>query len=110
MLCRVCGQSQLSHVVSASDIFDDYVYYSSTSRALVASYQTLVANCLDRYAPAMGSLVVDIGANDGIMLDRYPDGASEGWVSNHQARAALRSRKDTLSFPSFSMFRLLKRL
>jgi hypothetical protein len=87
-LCRACGLSQLTHTVSARDIFDEYAYLSSTSRALVQHYQELVDGLIKQHAPAPGSLVVDIGANDGIMLDRYPAGFRPVGVEPSSAGAA----------------------
>jgi hypothetical protein len=71
-LCPACGLSQLGYVVSAQDIFDDYVYLSSTSRALVAHFQALVDSVIGEFQMPDQPRVVDIGCNDGIMLDRYP--------------------------------------
>ena len=71
-LCRACGLSQLVDVVSSRDIFDDYAYLSSTSRALCNHYRGLVAAALNRFAPPAGGLIADIGCNDGIMLNLYP--------------------------------------
>lgn len=73
-LCRGCGLSQLSEVVAATDIFDDYAYLSSTSKALVRHYQEMVNELLQECNPSDGALVVDIGCNDGITLGRYPAG------------------------------------
>jgi len=73
-LCRGCGLSQLSEVVAATDIFTDYVYLSSTSKALVDHYQEMVNDLLGAFAPSSGSLVIDIGCNDGITLSCYPAG------------------------------------
>ncbi|OGO28999.1 MAG: hypothetical protein A2W33_07345 [Chloroflexi bacterium RBG_16_52_11] len=71
-LCSGCGLSQLSEVVAATDIFSDYAYLSSTSKALVRHYQGMVDELLEGHAPPSGGLVVDIGCNDGITLSRYP--------------------------------------
>ncbi|MCZ6772898.1 MAG: class I SAM-dependent methyltransferase [Proteobacteria bacterium] len=71
-LCRECLLSQLSHVVSAASIFDEYAYLSSSSRALVQYYQEFIDKVVERFKPSPGSVVVDIGSNDGIMLRRYP--------------------------------------
>ncbi|MCK5778921.1 MAG: class I SAM-dependent methyltransferase [Rhodospirillales bacterium] len=71
-LCTSCGLSQLLDIVSSEDIFDDYAYLSSTSRALCDHYQEMIDNILDLFKPAPGSLVVDIGCNDGITLNCYP--------------------------------------
>lgn len=73
-LCTDCGLSQLIHVVSASDIFDEYAYLSSTSKALCNHYQGLVDAVLNRFDVSNEALVVDVGCNDGIMLNRYPAG------------------------------------
>lgn len=73
-LCRDCGLSQLLDIVASEDIFDDYLYLSSTSGALRRQYGELVASALDRFAPAPGALMVDVGCNDGIMLKGYPEG------------------------------------
>lgn len=73
-LCRGCGLSQLVDVVFGEDIFDEYLYLSSTSKALCRHYQGLVDEALARFQPAQGALAVDIGCNDGIMLNRYPGG------------------------------------
>jgi len=41
-LCEKCGLSQLDTIVSPSDIFDDYMYLSSTSKALVNHYSQMI--------------------------------------------------------------------
>ena len=71
-LCQDCGLSQLIHIVSAQSIFDDYVYLSSTSKALCAHYQGMVDSALSKFELSDDSLIVDIGCNDGIMLNCYP--------------------------------------
>jgi SAM-dependent methyltransferase len=73
-LCGECGLSQLSEVVAAADIFSDYAYLSSTSKALVRHYQGMVDDLLGGFAPPSDGLIVDIGCNDGITLGRYPAG------------------------------------
>lgn len=73
-LCRSCGLSQLVHVVHAGDIFDDYLYLSSASKALRRHYGEMVGDILARFDPPADALVVDIGANDGITLRCYPEG------------------------------------
>jgi hypothetical protein len=73
-LCPGCGNSQLRDVVAAADIFEDYLYLSSTSCALVRHYQGLVERALAMFEPATDALAVDIGCNDGILLKGYPEG------------------------------------
>ncbi len=73
-LCRNCGLSQLSVVVSHSEVFGDYAYRSSTSRALEQSFRELADVVQSRVQPSNVSppLVVDIGANDGLFLSQFP--------------------------------------
>lgn len=71
-LCTGCGLSQLLDIVSSEDIFDDYAYLSSTSRALCDHYQGMIDDVLALLKPAAKSLVIDIGCNDGITLNCYP--------------------------------------
>jgi SAM-dependent methyltransferase len=71
-LCKICGLSQLSEVVSSEAIFDKYLYLSSTSGALRRHYQGMVNALIEEFKPAPGALAVDIGCNDGITLRCYP--------------------------------------
>ena len=71
-LCVNCGLSQLDTVVSSQDIFDEYLYLSSTSRALVNNYGKMTETIIDEFCPQTNSLIVDIGCNDGITLKCYP--------------------------------------
>lgn len=73
-LCTDCGLSQLLDIVSAEDIFRDYAYLSSSSRALCQHYQEMIDDVLALTRAAPGSLAVDIGCNDGITLNSYPTG------------------------------------
>jgi len=43
-LCTACGLSQLSVVVSATEVFGEYAYRSSSSRALEESFRDLAAD------------------------------------------------------------------
>ena len=71
LLCENCGLSQLDTIVSASDIFDEYLYLSSTSKALVSHYKDMVKTISKKFKLSDNSLVVDIGCNDGITLENY---------------------------------------
>lgn len=71
-LCRDCGLSQLSEVVSSEAIFDEYLYLSSTSGALKRHYQGMIDAIIKEFKPPQNSLTVDIGCNDGITLRCYP--------------------------------------
>lgn len=65
-LCRDCGHVQLLEVISPDALFRNYTYRSSVSLGLVEHFGRL-ANRLMEGLPA-GSLVCEIGSNDGSML------------------------------------------
>lgn len=71
--CGNCALVQLLHVVPAETIFDDYLYLSSSSRALKEHYARLATSLTSRFAATVGDIVVDIGCNDGALLHGYPD-------------------------------------
>lgn len=69
--CERCFLVQLLDVVPAETIFDDYVYLSSSSKALVQHYGRLAEALTARFNLKAGDVVVDIGCNDGILLKGY---------------------------------------
>jgi hypothetical protein len=69
--CKGCFLVQLLDVVSGKEIFDNYDYLSSTSRALVNHYTQMTQYLSSRFDLKEDEVVVDIGCNDGITLNTY---------------------------------------
>jgi SAM-dependent methyltransferase len=69
--CLNCNLCQLSTVVHWSEIYADYYYHSSTSKPLVKQYEMLVESLVLTADLQPEDLILDIGCNDGIMLDAY---------------------------------------
>ncbi|MBI5625030.1 MAG: class I SAM-dependent methyltransferase [Elusimicrobia bacterium] len=67
-LCRACGHLQMLDVVDPALLFEDYVYVSGTSPVFVKHFERYAETVLARTALKPGSLVVDIGSNDGTLL------------------------------------------
>lgn len=65
--CDECGLAQLSVVVDPEVMFRHYLYASSASPPLHEHFEAYAADLVGRYAPS-GSLVVEIGSNDGVLL------------------------------------------
>ena len=72
-VCKKCHLVQLLDVVSASDIFGEYHYTSSSSKALVNHFKKFTSSIVNELDLKDGDLVVDIGCNDGVTLESYPD-------------------------------------
>jgi len=72
VLCKNCGLSQLSIVPNTKFIFSKYDYLSSSSKALSNHYQKLVEKLTKVYNIFYTDTVLDVGCNDGILLNHYP--------------------------------------
>ena len=72
VLCKNCGLSQLSIIPNTKFIFSKYDYLSSSSKALSDHYKQLVEKLIKNYNILPGNTVLDIGCNDGILLNHYP--------------------------------------
>ena len=72
MLCKSCGLSQLSIIPDTKFIFSKYDYLSSSSKALSNHYKKLVSKLIKKYEIFSNDAVLDIGCNDGILLNHYP--------------------------------------
>jgi len=66
--CRSCCHVQLLDVVDPAVLFENYVYVSGTSPSFVRHFEEYAAEVRTRFVSPSGSLVVDIGSNDGTLL------------------------------------------
>lgn len=71
--CRECGLVQLGTVVDPVVLFSHYLYASSASPPAVGHFAAYAQEVAERFAPP-GSLVVEVGSNDGILLRPLLDG------------------------------------
>jgi SAM-dependent methyltransferase len=69
--CEFCKHVQLLDVVDPALLFENYVYVSGTSPSFIRHFENYASALIDRFAPAPGSLVVDIGSNDGTLLSAF---------------------------------------
>jgi SAM-dependent methyltransferase len=65
--CAACGEVQLTVVVSPEVLFAHYLYASSASAPLLSHFEAYATEVAERFAPR-GSLVVEVGSNDGVLL------------------------------------------
>ncbi len=69
--CQTCSLVQLLDVVAEEELFHgDYAYFSSASKPLVEHFRSY-AEDLMREQLSPNDLVVDIGSNDGILLQHF---------------------------------------
>lgn len=72
-LCGDCGLAQLIDVVDPELLYVDYVYQTAVSLGLVDHFRRYAADVCDRLRAPRGGLVVDIGSNDGSLLQAFRD-------------------------------------
>lgn len=67
-LCKNCGLAQLLDVVNPEILYSEFIYETSISLGLVEHFQKYAGKVLSQVKPTQGSLVIDIGSNDGTLL------------------------------------------
>src|SRR5579884_1479557 len=70
-LCRSCGNVQIEDVVHPDLLFRSYTYATKHSLGLLKHCQQAAADAARRAAAPAGSLVVDVGSNDGSLLAAF---------------------------------------
>lgn len=69
--CDNCGLVQLGETVSPEILFKDYAYITGTSQTRKTHFSWLVEQAIQQSKPPKGSLIVDIGSNDGTLLQNF---------------------------------------
>ncbi len=72
-LCDVCNLLQLIHVVDKSVLFSDYIYFSSGMPKLSDHFRKYAEDVMERFLHSSEDLVVEIGSNDGILLQHVKE-------------------------------------
>jgi novobiocin biosynthesis protein NovU/D-mycarose 3-C-methyltransferase len=71
MHCESCELTQLANSVAPEQLFSEYAYFSSASRPVIDHGLELSRFARRELDPPAGGLVVDIGSNDGYLLQTY---------------------------------------
>ena len=72
-LCESCGHVQLLDVIDPEILFREYSYVTSVSPGLVRHFQEHANQLIERLSLSPRDLVVEIGSNDGILLNLLKD-------------------------------------
>lgn len=67
-MCRHCGFAQILDVVDPEILYGDYIYVTASSLGLPEHFIAYADSVVSRCQLKPGSLVVDIGSNDGTLL------------------------------------------
>jgi hypothetical protein len=72
-LCGSCGNVQIEDVVNPDLLFRNYTYSTTSSLGLVEHFRKYAAEITGRCGVPPGSLVVDVGSNDGSLLKAFKE-------------------------------------
>ncbi len=71
VFCPECALVQIAETVDPAQLFADYVYLSSSSDAFVAHAGALADALIGQMSLTAASRVMEIGSNDGYLLEHY---------------------------------------
>lgn len=72
-MCKDCGHVQLLDVIDSDTLWDDYTYHSGQTQGIIDHFKDVAQEIVQKFQPAPGSLVIDIGSNDGSLLRPFKD-------------------------------------
>jgi len=70
-ICETCGLGQLDEIIRAGELFSTYHYVSSSSNPLKKHLESLGKVCRKKFALNNAASVLDIGCNDGTLLNYF---------------------------------------
>ena len=70
-MCESCGHVQSLDIIDPKFLYNDYTYSSGNSPGLVKHFSEYANNVIKKYNPEKNSLVVDVGSNDGTLLNFF---------------------------------------
>jgi SAM-dependent methyltransferase len=70
-MCLDCGHVQVLDVIDSDTLWDDYTYHSGQTKGIVEHFEQVADKLVSKVRPAAGSLVIDVGSNDGSLLRQF---------------------------------------
>lgn len=72
--CEKCGMVQLIEQPQREQMFNEnYAFFSGTSKAMAAHFREFAHHVMKEYLPQDNPFVVEVGSNDGIMLQYFKE-------------------------------------
>jgi hypothetical protein len=72
-MCAACGHVQQLDVIDSESLWAGYTYFSGQAVGMADHFKQVAAKVRSTYQPPAGSLVIDIGSNDGSLLRPFKD-------------------------------------
>ena len=109
--CPKCFLVQLIKTIDPKDLFEDYIYFSSTSKTFLDHCKKTADNLSRRLKLDREKLVLEIASNDGSQLSRFKKlGIRILGVDPAKNIAKLANRRGIKTIPEFFNYRLARKL
>lgn len=72
-MCADCGHVHQLDVIDSKSLWENYTYFSGEAKGMPEHFSQVAAKVRATYRPPAGSLVIDIGSNDGSLLRPFKD-------------------------------------
>jgi len=70
-MCKLCGLAQIVDIIDPNVLYGDYIYVTESSLGLKVHFRDYSQTVISRCNLKPGSLVIDIGSNDGTLLSNF---------------------------------------
>ena len=70
-MCRDCGHVQQLDVIDSKNLWESYTYYSGDAKGMPEHFRQMAEKIVAAVEPPEGALVIDIGSNDGSLLQPF---------------------------------------
>ena len=67
-MCKTCSHVQLLDVIHSDNLWENYTYHSGQTKGILDHFYAVSQAIISKYHPDSGSLIIDIGSNDGSLL------------------------------------------
>lgn len=67
-MCLDCGHVQQLDVIDSRTLWSDYTYHSGQTQGILDHFEEVAERLIAKHKPKPGSLVLDVGSNDGSLL------------------------------------------
>ena len=109
--CPTCYLVQLMGTVPPKELFEDYIYFSSTSNYFLEHCRQLAEDFLKRFNLGSESLVLEIASNDGGQLEQFKKlGVKVLGVDPAKNIAEVANKKGIETIPDFFNYAFAKKL
>lgn len=110
-LCRKCGHVQLGEVIPAEIIYREYIYETVSSLGLVKHFGEYSSDVISQINPPKGSLIIDIGSNDGTLLRAFKNhGMNVLGIDPARGIAAAATKSGIETLPEFFTHKLVRKI